>query len=396
MPQWGRPPGARVGRQTRRRAAPWVDGATRVEEIDGEEEDAYIRREARSLYARQSAGLDGDRGPRLRRRMVEYDDYGDDASIDGADYDLYDDMDGTVAYAVQLAMKDKEERLVDQALDRIRRAQVQGQKNVRLSKRELDALERKRMQASNTSDAEYRTNTPQGSPGGNRHLKPPESPKSKHGAQQSGSNTSSPSKHGMPSQLTDNNAAYAFWARTSGASLGTSASPRSPSAWTLSNQTPPRSPLQPAYSPERFSSVPLARSPGATKKPAFARPLPDDLQWVSPYQLSYPRDQPPYPIDRQRGSPGRPGQMPYMSNYRSTFDENLHGNARGLAVSGAATEGSFGEDNEDEGDGLGDSGDEVERRVPAGTPTRGAGVRGGGESRQRNRRPLSPQTRALS
>ncbi|PWY76190.1 hypothetical protein BO70DRAFT_295299 [Aspergillus heteromorphus CBS 117.55] len=395
MPQWGRPPGARVGRQTRRRAVPWEDGAVRVEEIDSEEEDAYIRRDARSLYARQPTGMDGDRGPRLRRRMMEYDDYGDDAPMDGAEYDLYEDMDSTVAYAVQLAMKDKEEQLVDQALDRIRRAQVQGQKNVRLSKPELDALERKRMQASSASDTEYKTSTPQGSPGGNRRLRPPESPNKKSGAQRSGSSSSS-SKHGVPSQLTDNNAAYAFWARTSGASLGTSASPRSPlaSARTQSNQTPPRSPLQPAYSPERFSSVPLVRTPGAVKKPAFARPLPDDPQWVPPYPLPYPREQPPYPTDRQRGSPGRPVPMPYASNYRSVFDDYPPAGGRSPAstqgVPGTATEGSPSEDNADEGSSSGDSGDEghvvevVERRVPAGTPSRGGG---GGGSRQRSSRP---------
>lgn len=74
-----------------------------------------------------------------------YDYYADETgSVDGVEYDLYDDTDSTVAYAIELAMKDKEEWLVDRALERIRRAQVSGQNNVRISKRELEALERKR------------------------------------------------------------------------------------------------------------------------------------------------------------------------------------------------------------------------------------------------------------
>ncbi|KAL2864575.1 PRA1 family protein-domain-containing protein [Aspergillus lucknowensis] len=68
-------------------------------------------------------------------------------SVDGADYNIYEDTDSTVAYAVQLAMGDNEEWMVEKVLERIRRAHSEGQKNVTLSKRELEALERKRQQA---------------------------------------------------------------------------------------------------------------------------------------------------------------------------------------------------------------------------------------------------------
>ncbi|PYI09023.1 prenylated rab acceptor 1 [Aspergillus sclerotiicarbonarius CBS 121057] len=367
MPRWGRPPGARVGRQAGR-ADPWVDGAVRIEEVDSEEEDAYIRRDARSLYARQSAGLDEGGGSRLRRRRMGYD-YADEmASVDGVDYDLYEDMDSTVAYAVQLAMKDKEERLVDQALERIRRAQKQGQKNVRLSGRELEALERKRAQANRTPDSEYRTSTPRGSPGSNRPLRPPESPSSKIGAQRSGSSASSPSKPAMPSSLSANNAAYAFWTGTLGASAGAQASARSPSARTASKQAPSRTPLQPAYTPDRLASIPLARSSGAVKTSAFTRSLPDDPQWVPPYPVSYPRELPPYPTD-----PRHPGSMPYMSGYRGVFDESLRSGGRGAAASpgesGVAAEGTHSRE-EEEGSGSDDSAKVVERRVPAGRGSR--------------------------
>ncbi|PWY76373.1 prenylated rab acceptor 1 [Aspergillus sclerotioniger CBS 115572] len=375
MPRWGRPPGARVGRQTRR-ADPWVDGAVRIEEIDSGGEDAYIRRDVSSLYARQSAGLDEDGGSRLRRRRMGYD-YADEvASVDGVDYDLYEDMDSTVAYAVQLAMKDKEERLVDQALERIRHAQKQGQKNVRLSGRELEALERKRVQANRTPDSEYRASIPRGSPGSNRPLRPPESPSSKIGAQRSGSSASLPNKHGMPSSLSANNAAYAFWARTLGASAGAQTSARSPSARGASKQTPSRTPLQPAYSPDRLASVPLARTSGSVNPPAFTRSLPDDPHWVPPYPVSYPREPPPplYPTD-----PRHSGPMPYTSGYSSVFDESLRSSGRGPAASlgelGFAAGGTRGGEGE-EVSSSDDSAKVVERRVPIG--------RG---SRQRSNRP---------
>lgn len=65
-------------------------------------------------------------------------------SVDGIEYDIYDDTDRTVAYAVEQAMRDREDWLVERALERIRRAQVSGQKNVRLSMRELEAFENRR------------------------------------------------------------------------------------------------------------------------------------------------------------------------------------------------------------------------------------------------------------
>ena len=45
---------------------------------------------------------------------------------------------------LQVALRDKEELLVQKALERIRRAQMLGKKNVKLTQPELDALERKR------------------------------------------------------------------------------------------------------------------------------------------------------------------------------------------------------------------------------------------------------------
>ncbi|EHA19225.1 hypothetical protein CBS63078_10642 [Aspergillus niger] len=311
---------------------------------------------------------------------MDYDDYVDEMnSIDGMDYDLREDMDSTVAYAVQLAMKDKEERLVDQALERIRRAQKQGQKNVRLSGREMEALERKRMQANRTPDHDYRNTSPQVSPGGSRSSKPPDSPSSKRGAQRSGSNASTAHKHSMPSPLAENNAAYAFWAWTSGASGGSPASARSPSARTPTSQAPPRSPLQPAYAFDRLASVPQIHTPAGVKSPSV-RSLPDDPQWAPPYPPPYTREPPPYPTDRRRPEP-----TSYMSGYRSVFNDSARSNRRGVtAMPGAATEERLSPEEEEEQGNSSDDSAMVERRVAGGTPTRGPIGRG---SRPRSSRP---------
>ncbi|KAL2072847.1 hypothetical protein VTL71DRAFT_12190 [Oculimacula yallundae] len=63
------------------------------------------------------------------------------------------EMDGTDA--LQIALRDKEEALVQSALARIRRAQEKGKREVKLNKDELEALEnrRKRMQAAATTKA---------------------------------------------------------------------------------------------------------------------------------------------------------------------------------------------------------------------------------------------------
>ncbi|RAL06752.1 uncharacterized protein BO97DRAFT_358101 [Aspergillus homomorphus CBS 101889] len=400
MPRWGRSPGAKVGRQTRRRAAPWVDEGSRFEELGSEEEeeddddDVYVCRDTRALYARQVTAENMGGGSVRRRRMVEYDDGDNMAAVDEMDYDLHDNMDSTIAYAVQLAMKDKEERLVDQALDRIRRAQVQGQKNVRLSKRELEAIERKRMESRETPELDPRGSPLKGMSSGNRHLRSPASPNKRvsGGISRGNSNVSSPSKHGMPSSLADNNSAYAFWARTSGVSLVPEASPKSPSARPQPNHTPPRSPLQPAYSSERSPSVPLVRNPESMRGPAFTRPLSDDPQWVSTYQPPYPMDPPPHPLDHWRGSVGRVGTTS-MLDYRTVLNgspNSAHNATASQGRLGKATEKYLRNGEGHQSSDLDDNSDElhivdvVERRVPAGMPTRVPPGRG---RRQRGSRP---------
>ncbi|KAJ5860575.1 uncharacterized protein N7529_007885 [Penicillium soppii] len=252
MPSWGRPPGARLGRNNR--GGPW-DGS-RVEEVDSEE-DVYGREMVRSgRYTRQL-----EYGGRVARRRAEYEELTDENdSVDGGDFDLYDHEDSTVAYAVQLAMRDKEDQLVDTALERIRRAQMLGQKNVRLSKRELDALERKRQQG----DA--------GSRRSKQNTSRPSSRRNGGGEQPAAYPSFAPDAHS--------------WARSSVSSRPTSSSsarPRTPTTQSLRPQqsNSPLRPPYPPYTPERFA--PNGRPQSMQQSPIYPRPLPDDPQWAPPY-----------------------------------------------------------------------------------------------------------------
>lgn len=287
MPSWGRPPGARTGRNNRGRAA-WEE--TRLEEVDSEE-DAYGRELVRSGRYRQLEY--GGRGP--RRRPVDYEDLSDESeSVDGGDFDLYDHEDSTVAYAIQLAMRDKEDQLVDTALERIRRAQVLGKKNVRLSKRELDALERKRQQTDGLSGSRRPSSRRSGAVG---------APEQLPGA--------------YPAFAPD---PHSTWARGTGANSRPSSSssaprPRTPTTQSLRPQqsNSPLRPPYPPYTPERFA--PNGRPQSMQQAPVFQRPLPDDPQWAPPYyntmQMS-PYGE-PAPYQPQVPTDPRVGQQSRMS-----------------------------------------------------------------------------------
>ncbi|CBF81239.1 uncharacterized protein ANIA_10705 [Aspergillus nidulans FGSC A4] len=265
MPHWGRPPGAHLGRQNGRRGGQLVDGAMRVEEPSGEAESQFGLRSNR-LDTRQLAGLRG-RGDILRSSVLEHDDR--QGSFDGADYDMYEDTNKTVAYAVQLAMEDNEDWLVERALERIRRAHSEGHKNVTLSNRELEALERRRLQAAPD---------------------PAESQQVKGSGSDIGATPASP--YPLDTSI------YDTWARTS-----TSVSPQS-STTTL------RSTHQPAY----LSSA--SRPSVFHAPPAIPGSLPDDYQQMPLHQtaqLSESRHNLHHPIDTQCGSLTRLAKTPYTS-----------------------------------------------------------------------------------
>lgn len=284
----------------------------RIEEIDSDHEDAY--EDDLSFYPRRVGVDDG-----LRRRALEYDRYGDDGeSVDGTDYDLYADGDSTVSYAVQLAMKDKEDWLVDKALERIRRAQMMGQENVRLSKRELEALERKRMQSS-----EKEPRRKNGAPKGRK--KQAEIARPRGGPSVPVDAPSYPYYEGHPGRATGAFNPQAHAARPA----SSSGRPRTPTAYSpRAQQSIAARPPYPPYSPERY----LALDRPSSSRSDTHRPLPDDPRWVPPYRNmphyvpygQYSVEQSPYqaymPLDARHG-PGHEGYpLPYHSGHRSFSD----------------------------------------------------------------------------
>ncbi|CAI7639084.1 unnamed protein product [Penicillium pancosmium] len=340
MPRWGRPPAARPGRHNRGGGGTFWGEDTRVEEIESEEEeDHYVEdhygrqpmRDGRG-YMRQIEY--GGRGPR-RRTINNYDliEENETASVDGGDYDLYGHGDSTVAYAVQLAMRDKEDQLVETALERIRRAQMLGKKNP-----ELDALERKRQQTEDPSGARRVRQA-----GASMTIKPPS--KRKSNKARGPDQTMAP----YPSTPIEPGWGPGFGAAPGRPSSSSSAHrPRTPTTQSLRPQQS-NSPLRPTYPPftERFPqngrplSMPVHQQqhqqqpppPLPPHQPAYPRPLPDDPSWAPPYyhptQMNpYASEQPPYqpqlPSDLRVGPQSRmsypAGMSPIQAQYRQSPD----------------------------------------------------------------------------
>ncbi|KAL4951200.1 PRA1 family protein-domain-containing protein [Aspergillus filifer] len=215
----------------------WLIGATGVTEQYG-------------LRSRQLTGpRDGANG--WRRSMMENDGRYD-TFTDGTDYDMYDDSNDTVAYAVQLAMKDNEDWLVEKALERIRRAHAEGHKNVTFTQRELEALERRRLQEA------------------------PESTVTSHQMQ----------RCGPAPPLSLDTSVHGTRARTTSASV----SPQS-STTTL------RSPLQPPYTGS------TSRAPAYLAPPTISHSHPEHHQRIPPHQA----------LHSHRAVEPRSGQRPYSN-----------------------------------------------------------------------------------
>lgn len=152
MPSWGRPPGAKGSKQRRkweRDQALWAE-QTRIEELDSDDTDGPsvgpVSGERR--FVSDPLRFTGvDMGPKPGSSSSRAFAYGSDSDDDSDSED-----EGNVSSA-QVALRDKEEALVQSALARIRRAQERGKLEVKLHEDELAALERrrKRMQSNSTS-----------------------------------------------------------------------------------------------------------------------------------------------------------------------------------------------------------------------------------------------------
>ncbi|PLN84221.1 hypothetical protein BDW42DRAFT_49018 [Aspergillus taichungensis] len=365
-----------------------MDGGSQIQEID-EDDDFFPYDDCISSARQMGNNGDGGGGATWRRRNLGYDKYrGDPGPADVVDYALYDDVDSTVAYAVQLAMKDKEERMVDNALERIRRAQTCGQKNVRLSKREVEALERKRLQTNGMLDPNRRTGRPMASPA-DRDMKPTDSPRNgapgKSGLRPRGSSASQGKPLRKPGPA-DGSDIFSPW--SAGHSVVVPPSKRPPASRTQSANTSPRSPRPPPYPTEHHMDgqygYPVMPFPSA----AYPRPLPDHPHWVAPWQVPYMGDPVQYampvPRDARARLPGRPGS--YMSDHPAGYGDwppsGMHGPFAPSVGPGTTTDGSRDEEPSDLDSDSDDSGDEVqmvdvtERKVPTSPSSPRATTRG--------------------
>ncbi|GAD96355.1 COPII vesicles protein Yip3, putative [Paecilomyces variotii No. 5] len=404
MPRWGRPPGARLGREVRRRGLQWEDddGEVRVEEIESEE-DGYDR----GMLLDEYYGLRRDGSRRQsRRHSYEYED--ETESSEGVDYNLDSDADSTVAYAVQLAMMDKEERLVDKALERIRRAQLMGKKNVRLSQEELDALERRRMRTAESKETqrkkgassrpsltEKRKDKSNGKiKGKDKDKGKNEKPITKGKAEKTEKRKSMPASSATERPLTDgwtrNKSVPSGYYSSPGGRPSSSSSqrPRTPSSQSARAQqsgTSPRSQL-----PQRYASVSEHRPTSSSRHQAFPRPLPDDPQWVprsraSSNAVPYPYDpagylpygaiDPRYSYHVRRDMGGFP-DGPYRATRRSPSDDSSTSESASpprAPTESSSEESSSSEDDDDESeDGRHGVKVAVEKPVATGSQTRSA------------------------
>ena len=148
MPHWGRPPGARPGRGQRAWAAQqsWSEYEDRFEEIETDD-DGLRGVELDHGYAPKRfvsdelrfTGIDLGGGRPIRRRRSG-DPYDDEYTPSEDDYD---GSTGLVRRGqAQLMLREKEDVLLERALERIRRARALGKRDAKLSPAEIDVLER--------------------------------------------------------------------------------------------------------------------------------------------------------------------------------------------------------------------------------------------------------------
>jgi len=140
MPLWGRPSGARQGKRRKGRDSYSLHRKEdrRFEEIDSDTDDGEGVGLEGSFNSDDLLFTGADLGQRSHTRRGR--DYEYTSGSSGEE----DDVDEQSGATLQLALRDKEDLLVEKALERIRRAQMLGKTNVKLSQRELEALERKR------------------------------------------------------------------------------------------------------------------------------------------------------------------------------------------------------------------------------------------------------------
>ncbi|CAF9915787.1 hypothetical protein IMSHALPRED_002700 [Imshaugia aleurites] len=253
----------------------------------------------------------GDLSRRSRRRQV-YDD-GIYSESSGDDYGSDDGAGGTK----QIALRDKEELLVQRALERIRRAQMLGRTNVKLTQLEIDALERKRRKDEAESAGEkpeIRTDHRRRSSGQSRDASREQKSskrKTKDYFPAYDGESSSTSRRAMPPGFFVPGPAgvpayspLGYYPPSAALQGGSSRSgSRSASSHSLARASPPL----PRTHKQRYSSVPDPQPLPAPRSPQSSRRLPDDPNWMPrPRSSSSVSSQPYSPDQYQAYSPPLP------------------------------------------------------------------------------------------
>ena len=325
MPLWGRPSGARNGikrKEWERQQREW-EARRRFEEIDSESDDHGRGPGSDGQFQSDKLYFTGADLGRLSQdtRTYEYSDNSED-TYDDDDYS--DDISN--GGAMQIALREKEEVLVERAMERIRRAQMLGKPDVKLTAPERDALARRmendqakskrpalKSKSNNLWKSGSRSNTSQTAlvPTATKRksrlsLKPTKADSSRRGQ------PSPPRVMVAGSDGQQHSAPMGDYPspRPGNSPYGPFSQPGSRSTSTHSLQHPPqyRSP------PKRYYSVPEQYHPYPTRPSPPPRPMPDELNWQPRARSSpsspYPPDMRPYQTYSPR-QPPLPHQYPY-------------------------------------------------------------------------------------
>ncbi|MCJ1350762.1 MAG: hypothetical protein MMC33_000743 [Icmadophila ericetorum] len=290
MPQWGRPSGARYGRRRQERAQntrQWED-QRRFEELDSDSDDG--EGVGLGLSAGDELQFTGADLGRLRDER-DFRQYQYTGSSDESDEEV--GMEGSKGAAMQVAMRDKEEDLVQKALERIERARRLGKSNVKLTQAEIDALERKSQKEKGIARKPIPKTRTSGDlrqkkirPSSSKMVQPQASRRASRSSLnkyelREGPNLAANSPVGFVVAGPDGDPIYAPVGHHPGLPYGSSSRTGSRSASSHSlhqRSTPPLVQTQYRGQPKRYSSVP--EQPPAFRAPPSPRPLPDDLHWT--------------------------------------------------------------------------------------------------------------------
>ena len=292
MPSWGRSFGARNGKRRglQERRSSQLEDDMRFESVESNEDEGHRIGLDTAFTGDDLDITEGVLSTQQEARSTYYDRYASYLSESTSS-----DPNSSSAGIRQLAYRDKEDQLVQIALDRIRRAQALGERNVRLTKLELDALERKRRKvhaiARNTALPE-RSSSPSSMNQRNLAAVEPRSSKRRVIPNNSGYRYSEPSIQGnsassarpvspMHENQEDIFPEYLRDPQVESYDLSTQSRIRSIGSHSPLRQNPPLTTARPRDRQKRYFSVPKGFGLSlAAEDPPLSRRLPDDPQWI--------------------------------------------------------------------------------------------------------------------